>query len=92
MEIKDSIKLIDEYVHKFCNAKKKWVQVVDESLDESLGIYPWEREIHKHISLGVINVDKPPGPTSHEVVAWIKRMFHVKKAGHGGTLEPASTR
>ncbi|MEM1864334.1 MAG: hypothetical protein QXN10_05490 [Desulfurococcaceae archaeon] len=35
-----------------------------------------------------MNLDKPPGPTSHEVVAWIKRMFNVSKAGHGGTLEP----
>jgi tRNA U55 pseudouridine synthase TruB len=32
-------------------------------------------------------VDKPSGPSSHEVVAWVKRMLRLKHAGHGGTLE-----
>jgi H/ACA ribonucleoprotein complex subunit 4 len=40
------------------------------------------------LRLGIINVDKPVGPTSHEVVAWIKRILGVKRAGHGGTLDP----
>uniref|UniRef100_A0A7J3ZLD6 tRNA pseudouridine synthase A n=1 Tax=Fervidicoccus fontis TaxID=683846 RepID=A0A7J3ZLD6_9CREN len=92
MRIEDSIKLIDEHIHRFCAVKKKWIEVTDEILDESLGVYPWEREIRQYISLGVINLDKPPGPTSHEVVAWIKKMFQVRKAGHGGTLEPAFTK
>jgi len=41
--------------------------------------------------MGVIPLDKPPGPTSHEVVAWVKRMFGLSKAGHGGTLDPKVT-
>lgn len=41
-----------------------------------------------HIQFGVINLDKPPGPTSHEVVAWIKKILNLEKAGHGGTLDP----
>jgi H/ACA ribonucleoprotein complex subunit 4 len=36
---------------------------------------------------GIINLDKPPGPSSHEVVAWVKRILGLKHAGHGGTLE-----
>ena len=32
-------------------------------------------------------IDKPPGPTSHEVVAWAKN-FRNSKAGHSGTLDP----
>jgi H/ACA ribonucleoprotein complex subunit 4 len=39
--------------------------------------------------LGVINLDKPKGPTSHEIVAWIKRILGLKRGGHGGTLDPA---
>jgi|GEM_PF-1316728 hypothetical protein len=35
----------------------------------------------------LINVDKPRGPSSHEVTAWIGRILNVKKVGHGGTLE-----
>ena len=37
---------------------------------------------------GVVNVDKPRGPTSHEVTAWVKRLCDVDKAGHAGTLDP----
>jgi len=32
-------------------------------------------------------LDKPPGPSSHEVTAWVRKILGVKKAGHGGTLE-----
>jgi tRNA U55 pseudouridine synthase TruB len=39
------------------------------------------------VEYGVINLDKPPGPTSHEVVAWVKKLLNIPKAGHGGTLE-----
>lgn len=37
---------------------------------------------------GVINLDKPSNPSSHEVVAWIKRILRVEKTGHSGTLDP----
>ena len=39
----------------------------------------------------VINLDKPANPSSHEVVAWIKRMLRVEKTGHSGTLDPKVT-
>nr|MDO8134986.1 hypothetical protein [Candidatus Njordarchaeum guaymaensis] len=55
--------------------------------DERYGHDPWKRPIREHINKGVINLDKPAGPTSHEVVAWVKKIFGVEKAGHGGTLE-----
>jgi len=53
------------------------------------GYPPWRRPLQIYVDLGVINLDKPPGPTSHEVVAWIKKMLNLEKAGHSGTLEPA---
>src|SRR5688572_18664990 len=40
---------------------------------------------------GAILVDKPAGPTSHDVVDNIRRQFGIKKAGHAGTLDPAAT-
>lgn len=40
---------------------------------------------------GVLLVDKPPGPTSHDVVAKIRKKFKIKKVGHGGTLDPQAT-
>lgn len=40
---------------------------------------------------GVIYLDKPSNPSSHEVVSWIKRILRVKKTGHSGTLDPKVT-
>jgi H/ACA ribonucleoprotein complex subunit 4 len=40
---------------------------------------------------GYINLDKPANPSSHEVVAWIRRILRVEKTGHSGTLDPKVT-
>jgi tRNA pseudouridine55 synthase len=40
---------------------------------------------------GAILVDKPAGPTSHDVVGAIRHQFQIKKVGHCGTLDPAAT-
>ncbi|TAM74254.1 MAG: tRNA pseudouridine(55) synthase TruB [Chloroflexota bacterium] len=37
---------------------------------------------------GIIIVDKPAGPTSHDVVALVRRLTGVRRVGHGGTLDP----
>ncbi|BAA30756.1 RNA-guided pseudouridylation complex pseudouridine synthase subunit Cbf5 [Pyrococcus horikoshii] len=69
---------------------KREVLIKDENAETNpkWGFPPYERPIELHIQYGVINLDKPPGPTSHEVVAWIKRILNLEKAGHGGTLDP----
>lgn len=43
------------------------------------------------IRTGVINLDKPSNPSSHEVVAWIRRILRCEKTGHSGTLDPKVT-
>lgn len=55
------------------------------------GLAPDQRPLEQHISWGVINLDKPSGPTSHEVDSWVRRILHVQKTGHGGTLDPRVT-
>jgi Pseudouridine synthase len=55
------------------------------------GCKPEEREITEYISKGVINLDKPSGPTSHEIDSWVKRILKLEKSGHGGTLDPKVT-
>ncbi len=40
---------------------------------------------------GVVCLDKPPGPTSHEVATWVRKILHSDRAGHSGTLDPAVT-
>ncbi|RDW89547.1 hypothetical protein BP6252_01579 [Coleophoma cylindrospora] len=55
------------------------------------GCTPLKRDLKSYISSGVINLDKPSNPSSHEVVAWVKRMLRVEKTGHSGTLDPKVT-
>lgn len=55
------------------------------------GCEPEKRTLDVYIDNGVINLDKPAGPTSHEVVAWVKRILGIKRAGHSGTLDPHVT-
>ncbi|KAK3377794.1 centromere/microtubule binding protein cbf5-like protein [Podospora didyma] len=55
------------------------------------GCSPEKRDIKSYVSSGVINLDKPSNPSSHEVVAWMKRMLRVEKTGHSGTLDPKVT-
>ena len=55
------------------------------------GYSPLKRPIDQYIKYGIINLDKPANPSSHEVVAWIKRILKVEKTGHSGTLDPKVT-
>lgn len=59
--------------------------------DPAYGTSPRERGLEMHLRLGAINLDKTSGPTSHEIVAWVKRILEVDKAGHSGTLDPKVT-
>ncbi|MET1159425.1 MAG: RNA-guided pseudouridylation complex pseudouridine synthase subunit Cbf5 [Thermoprotei archaeon] len=71
--------------------KQEWIVLREADTSPDYGFLPYKRPIEKHIINGVVNLDKPPGPTSHEVVAWVKKLFGVEKAGHGGTLDPKVT-
>ncbi|RYG70056.1 RNA-guided pseudouridylation complex pseudouridine synthase subunit Cbf5 [archaeon] len=55
------------------------------------GMSPLKRTLQEYMHYGVINLDKPANPSSHEVVAWIKRILRVEKTGHSGTLDPKVT-
>ena len=56
-----------------------------------MGCSPLKRPLKDYLSYGCINLDKPANPSSHEVVAWIKRILRVEKTGHSGTLDPKVT-
>lgn len=63
----------------------------EDTSDQKSGIRPEERSIQDYIQKGVINLDKPAGPTSHEVTSWVKKILELEKAGHSGTLDPNVT-
>ncbi|MCD6574043.1 MAG: RNA-guided pseudouridylation complex pseudouridine synthase subunit Cbf5 [Thermoplasmata archaeon] len=55
------------------------------------GKEPRKRSIEELIENGVVAIDKPAGPSSHQVASWVRDILRVKKAGHGGTLDPNVT-
>ena len=55
------------------------------------GCRPEERKTEQIINYGIVNIDKPRGPTSHQVSDFVKKILGLKKAGHSGTLDPHVT-
>ncbi|MDI1496194.1 MAG: tRNA pseudouridine synthase [Cenarchaeum symbiont of Oopsacas minuta] len=65
------------------------LQILDQDIiDAEHGCYYDKRTTKQLLDNGIVLLDKPPGPTSHEVVAWTKRMLDLPKIGHSGTLDP----
>ncbi|PIN97129.1 MAG: RNA-guided pseudouridylation complex pseudouridine synthase subunit Cbf5, partial [Nitrosopumilus sp. CG10_big_fil_rev_8_21_14_0_10_33_7] len=63
--------------------------VIDQDItDDAYGTYYDKRTLAQLLDYGLIILDKPPGPTSHETVAWTKRILKIPKIGHSGTLDP----
>lgn len=62
---------------------------IEAESDPSFGEDPYNRPIDKHLRLGVVNIDKPRGPTSHDVAAKVKSLLSSERVGLGGTLDPA---
>lgn len=69
----------------------KFLWKVESNTNLDYGFNPYERPMDEHLKKGVINLDKPSGPSSHEVDSWVRRVLHADKTGHGGTLDPKVT-
>lgn len=59
--------------------------------DSKFGTKPEDRSPEEIINYGIVNIDKPKGPTSHQVSAYVQKILNIKKAGHSGTLDPKVT-
>lgn len=59
--------------------------------DKNFGSYPDKRDTETLLKYGIINIDKPKGPTSHQVSDFLQKILNIEKAGHSGTLDPAVT-
>ena len=64
------------------------VVIDEEPVDPEHGWDPRARPVEVMLDYGLIALDKPRGPTSHEVVAWVRKMLGIDRAGHSGTLDP----
>ena len=63
----------------------------EATTDPAFGQRPEERTIEQRMAAGVLLLDKPAGPTSHQVAAWVRDHFGLERMGHGGTLDPFAT-
>jgi tRNA pseudouridine55 synthase len=52
---------------------------------------PTDRSVDELRSFGVVNLDKPPGPSAHQVAGWVRDLVGVDRAAHAGTLDPKVT-
>lgn len=55
------------------------------------GKRPEERTVKELLERSVINIDKPSGPSSHQISAYVQQILKKKKSGHSGTLDPKVT-
>ncbi|MBW2988846.1 RNA-guided pseudouridylation complex pseudouridine synthase subunit Cbf5 [Candidatus Woesearchaeota archaeon] len=69
---------------------KKKVLIKKDSIG-SYGSRPEKRKTEDLLNYGIVNIDKPRGPTSHQVSDYVKSILGISKAGHSGTLDPHVT-
>jgi H/ACA ribonucleoprotein complex subunit 4 len=72
-------------------AEKKILTKKASETNPTYGSDPHKRPIKDHLDFGIVNIDKPSGPSSHQVSAYVKKILHVDKTGHSGTLDPKVT-
>ena len=63
----------------------------EEKTDVKYGKDLSKRTVEELINYCVININKYKGPTSHQVSDYVQKILEIKKAGHGGSLDPAVT-
>ncbi|RLE38866.1 RNA-guided pseudouridylation complex pseudouridine synthase subunit Cbf5 [Candidatus Woesearchaeota archaeon] len=67
------------------------VKIDNVKTSDRFGCKPNERSVEELLEYGIVNLDKPSGPTSHQVSSYVKEILGIKKAGHSGTLDPKVT-
>ncbi len=75
----------------FEEAKREVLLKHESQTDNSKGRIPGSETIAELLERGILILDKPPGPTSHVAVDYLKKVLKIKKAGHSGTLDPQVT-
>lgn len=71
--------------------KREILTKKEAETNDKYGCKPEERKIDDLIKYGVVNLNKPAGPTSHQISEYVKTILNIKKAGHSGTLDPNVT-
>lgn len=75
----------------FERVKRELLVKKEEGTNPEYGKRPEERPTKEIVSYGVVNLNKPSGPSSHQISDYVKKMLNIDKAGHSGTLDPKVT-
>jgi H/ACA ribonucleoprotein complex subunit 4 len=75
----------------FENIEREILVKKESKSSDKFGCYPENRTVEELLNYGVVNLDKPAGPTSHQVSAYTQKVLGVHKSGHSGTLDPLVT-
>jgi H/ACA ribonucleoprotein complex subunit 4 len=70
------------------DTKRELLIKTEDTTNAKYGFIPSERPAKEYIQYGTINLDKPAGPTSHEVAAWIKKILHIETIGARWNIGP----
>ncbi len=73
---------------KMMSQSQDLLTIREEESDPKFGSEPHKRSLSDYLNYGIIILDKPQGPTSHQVAAWVRKMLNLEKAGYSGTLDP----
>jgi H/ACA ribonucleoprotein complex subunit 4 len=72
-------------------AKREVLVKKEAKTDDRFGCAPEKRPIEQIVNYGIVNLNKPKGPTSHQVSEYAQKILNISKAGHSGTLDPGVT-
>lgn len=75
----------------FEDKNPEMIVIASDTKPGPYGCNPSERPIEEYIQKGVVIINKPSGPTSHETAAYVKKILNVRTAGHSGSLDPVVT-
>src|SRR3989344_6677891 len=72
----------------FEKINREILTIKETATSDEYGFDPNRRPIQTLINYGVVNINKPSGPTSHQTSDYVKKILNINKAGHSGTLDP----
>ena len=78
---------MDKYLLPFERIKRKILVKKEAKTNSELGCRPEDRKTEEIINYGIVNINKPQGPTSHQVSDYVQKILGITKSGHSGTLE-----
>ena len=64
-----------------------WIFDENPDTNDKYGCRPNNRTISELLDSGIVLINKPAGPTSHQLTAWARNLLGLNRLGHGGTLD-----